>query len=87
MVLTLGAANWVSGIVVVLTIVTRVDYIYSIPEYSGGSDGKTLHAFVHFVLAPFVAGTVAWGLSSLSMLITRALARGHALATGSSHPA
>jgi hypothetical protein len=76
MVITLGAASWVSGFAVVLAIVTGTDNIYSIPEYSGGGDGKTFfHAFAHFVIAPFVAGLVAWGLSSLVMLVTKVTTR------------
>jgi hypothetical protein len=76
MVITLGAASWVSGFAVVLAIVTGTDNIYSIPEYSGGGDGKTFfHAFAHFAIAPFVAGLVAWGLSSLVMLVTKTAAR------------
>jgi hypothetical protein len=76
MVITLGAASWVSGFAVVLAIATGRDNIYSIPEYSGGQDGKTFfHAFAHFVIAPFGAGFIAWGLSSLVMLLTRASTR------------
>jgi hypothetical protein len=76
MVITLGAASWVSGFAVVLAMVTGRDNIYSIPEYSGGGDGKTFfHAFAHFVIAPFVAGFIAWGLSSLVMLVTKASTR------------
>jgi hypothetical protein len=77
MVLTLGTASWVSGVAVVLAIATGTDNIYSIPEYSGGGDGKTVfHAFAHFVPAPFIAGLVAWGLASLVMLVTKAATRG-----------
>jgi hypothetical protein len=76
MIITLGAASWVSGFAVVLAIVTGRDNIYSIPEYSGGQDGKTfLHAFAHFVIAPFVAGLIAWGLASLVMLATKLTTR------------
>jgi hypothetical protein len=76
MVITLGAASWVSGFAVVLAIATGRDNIYSIPEYSGGQDGKTFfHAFAHFVLAPFVAGLIAWGLSSLVMFVTKLTTR------------
>lgn len=74
MIITLGAASWVSGFAVVLAIVTGTDNIYSIPEYSGGQDGKTFfHAFAHFVIAPLVAGLIAWGLSSIVMLVTKFL--------------
>jgi hypothetical protein len=76
MVITLGAASWVSGFAVVLAIMTGRDNIFSIPEYSGGEDGKTVfHAFAHFVLAPFVAGLIAWVLSALVMLVTRVATR------------
>jgi hypothetical protein len=73
MVITLGAGSWVSGFAVVLAIITGTDNIFSIPEYSGGGEGKTFfHAFAHFFIAPFVAGVIAWGLSSLVMLATKA---------------
>jgi hypothetical protein len=76
MVITLGSASWVSGAAVVLAIATGTDNIYSIPEYSGGQDGKTFfHAFAHFFIAPFVAGLVAWGLASIVMLLTKAVTR------------
>jgi hypothetical protein len=76
MVITLGAASWVSGFAVVLAILTGTDNIYSIPEYSGGGEGKTFfHAFAHFFIAPFVAGFIAWGLGSLVMLLTKAATR------------
>jgi hypothetical protein len=72
MVITLGTASWISGFAVVLAMATGHDNIYSIPEYSGGQDGKTFfHAFAHFFIAPFVAGFIAWGLSSLVMLVTK----------------
>jgi hypothetical protein len=76
MVITLGSASWVSGAAVVLAIASGTDNIYSIPEYSGGQDGKTFfHAFAHFFIAPFVAGLVAWGLASIVMLLTKAVTR------------
>jgi hypothetical protein len=76
MVITLGAGSWVSGIAVVLAIATGTDNIYSIPEYSGGGEGKTFfHAFAHFTFAPFIAGLIAWGLASLVMLVTKVSTR------------
>jgi hypothetical protein len=76
MVITLGAASWVSGFAVVLAIITGRDNIYSIPEYSGGQEGKTFfHAFAHFFIAPFVAGLIAWGLSSIVMLVAKLTTR------------
>lgn len=76
MVITLGAGSWVSGFAVVLAMITGTDNIYSLPEYSGGGEGKTFfHAFAHFFIAPFVAGLIAWGLASLVMLATKAATR------------
>lgn len=76
MVITMAATSWMSGFAVVLAIATGQDNIYSIPEYSGGEDGKTFfHAFAHFVIAPVVAGLIGWGLSSLVMLVTRLATR------------
>jgi hypothetical protein len=72
MIIIMAADSWMSGLAVLLAIVTGQDNIYTIPEYSGGQDGKTaFHAFAHFVIAPVVAGLIAWGLSSLVMLVTR----------------
>jgi len=74
--ITMATASWISGSAVLLAIATGQDNIYSVPEYSGGQDGKTFfHAFAHFVIAPVVAGVVGWGLSSLVMLVTRSAAR------------
>jgi len=70
MVITLGAASWVSGFAVVLAIVTGQDNIFSLP----------FHAFAHFVLAPFVAGFIAWGLAALILRLTK-------LATRTTRPA
>jgi len=76
MLITMTATSWVSGFAVVLAIATGQDNVYSIPEYSGGQDGKTVfHAFAHFVIAPVVAGLIGWGLSSLVMLVTRVATR------------
>lgn len=76
MVIIWAAASWVSGFAVLLAIATGTDNIYSVPEYSGGGDGKTFfHAFAHFVPAPLIAALVAWGLSSLVMLVAKATTR------------
>ena len=87
MVITLGAGSWVSGFAVVLAIITGTDNIYSIPEYSGGGEGKTFfHAFAHFTFAPFIAGVIAWGLSSLVMLVTKVATRSARPAVSSQVP-
>jgi hypothetical protein len=72
MVLTVATASWISGFAVLLAIATGQDNIYSIPEYSGGGDGKTFfHAFAHFVLAPVIVGLIGWVLACLVMLVTK----------------
>jgi hypothetical protein len=76
MVLTAATASWISGVAVVLAIATGQDNIYSIPEYSGGGDGKTsFHAFAHFVLAPVIVGLIGWVLACLVMLGTKLATR------------
>jgi hypothetical protein len=62
---------------IALAIFTGTDNIYSIPEYSGGSDGKTWgHAAAHLFLAGILGSLFGWGLSSLIMLVTRKIAPG-----------
>jgi hypothetical protein len=72
MVLTVATASWISGFAVLLAIATGQDNIFSIPEYSGGGDGKTFfHAFAHFVLAPAIVGLIGWVLACLVMFVTK----------------
>jgi hypothetical protein len=61
-----------SAAAVVLAIITGQDNIFSIPEYSGGADGKTWgHAGAHLVLATLILTLVGWGIGSLILYITR----------------
>jgi hypothetical protein len=62
---------------IALAIFTGNDNIYSIPEYSGGSDGKNWgHAGAHLIFVGILGSLVGWGLSSLIMLITSKVAPG-----------
>ena len=62
---------------IALAIFTGTDNIYSIPEYSGGSDGKTwTHAGAHLVIAGIAVSLVGWLLSSIVMFITKKVAPG-----------
>jgi hypothetical protein len=61
---------------IVLAIVTGTDNIFSVPEYSGGADGKTWgHVGGHAILM-VVGPAFLWGLGSLIMLVTKKLTGG-----------
>jgi hypothetical protein len=58
--------------VVALAIVTGHDNIYSIPEYSGGSDGKTwLHVGAHLLLATPILTLAGWLVGSAILFVTK----------------
>lgn len=62
---------------IALAIFTGHDNIYSIPEYSGGSDGKTwLHAGAHLVFGGIALSLFGWLVSSITMFITKRVAPG-----------
>ncbi len=60
---------------IVLAIVTSHDNIYTVPEYSGGGDGKTwLHVGAHLFLGIVVLPLVSWAIGSLIMVVTKKVA-------------
>ncbi len=60
---------------VVLAIVTTRDNIFSLPEYSGGADGKTwLHVGAHLFLAIPVVTLGGWLIGSAILSLTRKVA-------------
>jgi hypothetical protein len=62
---------------IALAIFTGTDNIYSLPEYSGGSDGKNwTHAGAHLVLAGIAVSLFGWLLSSIIMFVTKRVAPG-----------
>jgi hypothetical protein len=62
---------------IALAIFTGTDNIYSLPEYSGGSDGKTwTHAGAHLVIAGIAVSLFGWLLSSIIMFVTKKVAPG-----------
>jgi hypothetical protein len=62
---------------IALAIFTGNDNIFSIPEYSGGSDGKNWgHAGAHLVIAGIALSLVGWLLSSVIMFVTKKVAPG-----------
>ena len=71
--------------VVVLAIVTGHDNIYSLPEFSGGSDGKTwVHAGAHLFLATPILTLAGWLVGSAILFVTKKAAP--ADTTGGSAP-
>jgi len=63
------AANAISCLGILLTMITGIGNIYSAPEFSAG--GPWLHLVAHAVLAPTIGSLPAWGIGSLILLITR----------------
>ncbi len=60
---------------IVLAILTGRDNIYTVPEYSGGGDGKTwLHVGAHLLLGIVILPLVSWAIGSLILLVTKKVA-------------
>jgi hypothetical protein len=63
------------ALAVALGILTGRDNVYTVPEYSGGTDGKNWpHVLAHLVIAAVVLPLVSWAISSLVLLVTRKVA-------------
>ena len=59
---------------ILLAIFTGQDNIYTVPEYSFGSDGKTwLHAGAHLFVGTTIGTLVGWVVGCLIMFITKKL--------------
>ncbi|MFY9570016.1 MAG: hypothetical protein WAV20_01280 [Blastocatellia bacterium] len=62
---------------IVIAIVTGKDNIFSVPEYSFGSDGKSwLHVAAHLLLGTTIAPLIGWLIGCVIMLATKKLATG-----------
>src|SRR5688572_4645036 len=62
---------------IVIAIFTGTDNIYSTPEYSFGSDGKTwLHVGAHLLLGTTIGTLVFWLVGCVIMFATKKLSRG-----------
>ena len=63
------------ALAIVLGIVTGQDNIFTAPEYSGGTDGKTwFHVVAHLVVGSVVLPLMSWAIGSLVLLVTRKVA-------------
>jgi hypothetical protein len=62
---------------VVIAIQTGKDNIFSVPEYSGGQDGKNwVHVIAHVVVGLVIGPLFGWLLGSLVLFITRKVSPG-----------
>jgi hypothetical protein len=60
---------------IMIAIFTHRDNIFSAPEYSGGSDGKTwLHAGAHVVFGVILGSLLAWLIGSIILFVTKKVA-------------
>lgn len=68
---------------IVIAIFTGVDNIFSVPDYSGGVDGKTwLHAGAHLVFGVILGSLVGWLIGSVILFVTKKVAPRDASAAG-----
>ena len=70
----------VSGIV--LGMATGKDNIFTAPEYSGGTNGKTWGHVAGHLVVMVVGPLILWGIGSLIMLLTKKLTGGRQARTG-----
>ena len=62
---------------IVLAIFTGNDNIYTVPEYSFGTDGKTwLHAGAHLLVGTTIGSLVGWAVGCLIMFVTKLVTKG-----------
>lgn len=65
-------ANLIVSLGILIAIRTGRDNIYTVPEYSGGADGKTwLHLVAHLATGAIIFPLIAWGIGSLLMFVTK----------------
>ena len=74
--------NLISVLAIVIGILTGHDNVFTVPEYSGGGDGKTwLHAGAHIAFAIPAETLLGWLVASIVMWVTKRVARRPASAT------
>jgi hypothetical protein len=67
-----GIGNIIVAAGIVLAIMTGADNIYSLPEYSGGTDGKTwIHAGAHIFLGGILGPLIGWVIGSGIMFVVK----------------
>ncbi|HYP26532.1 MAG TPA: hypothetical protein VE262_07435 [Blastocatellia bacterium] len=57
---------------IIIAILTQKDNVFSIPEYSGGSDGKNwTHVLAHLIVGLIIGPLIAWLIASAILFITK----------------
>lgn len=69
-------ANLIIIAAIVIAIATGRDNIFTAPEFSGNTDGKTWEHVGGHLVVMIVGSLVLWGIGSLIMLLTRKLTGG-----------
>lgn len=60
---------------IMIAIFTHKDNVFSAPEYSGGSDGKTwLHVLAHLIVGLIIGPLLGWLIGCILMFITKKVA-------------
>jgi hypothetical protein len=60
---------------ILIAIFTGKDNVFSAPEYSGGSDGKTwIHVLAHLVVGLIIGPLVGWLISCVLLFIVKKVA-------------
>ena len=69
---------------IAIAIFTHKDNVFSAPEYSGGTDGKTwLHAAAHLIVGLIIGPLVGWLIGSgLLFVVKKVSPQGRAKGTG-----
>ena len=72
-----GIGNIIIAGGIALAIATGADNIYSLPEYGGGTDGRTwLHAGAHIVNGVIVGPLLGWLIGSGIMFVVKRMSAG-----------
>ena len=68
-------AHGIVAVGIVIAIFTQKDNVFSVPEYSGGQDGKTwLHVVLHLIAGFVIIPLLGWLISSILLFIVKRVA-------------
>jgi hypothetical protein len=57
---------------IIIAIYTHKDNVFSAPEYSGGSDGKTwFHVLAHLILGLIIGPLIVWLIGCVLLFIVK----------------
>jgi hypothetical protein len=70
---------------IIIAIYTNKDNVFSAPEYSGGSDGKTwLHVLAHLIVGLIIGPLVGWLIGAILLFIVKKVSPQNAARTANS---